>query len=330
VNFIIFLFIMPENKKNWIRRNPWKSAGILAILLIILRIWKPRVTKVNQNVDFVANEIVVGTGDLETTFTLQGTTKFADSQKLTFMNKGKVKSVTVKVGDLVKKGQILATITTDDLDDQVQQAKINLDDAKQALQDLLDGYNLELEYLQQKSNYDALVLKQQTIDQDQALALLDLQQQIETAKQTVKDTEKSYTDVKADYQELLSGSTSATADLALSSTLRKRNTVFQNAVLDLKNIVISIQSSLDSFDQKLQLTDKYKYLDSTSALYVGAKDQNLKNQAETLFWTLSAQLTELTTKQKDLELIAVEQLTNEQILEAYALLRNIGSNLVSW
>lgn len=321
---------MPENKKNWIRRNPWKSAGILAILLIILRIWKPRVTKVNQNVDFVANEIVVGTGDLETTFTLQGTTKFADSQKLTFMNKGKVKSVTVKVGDLVKKGQILATITTDDLDDQVQQAKINLDDAKQALQDLLDGYNLELEYLQQKSNYDALVLKQQTIDQDQALALLDLQQQIETAKQTVKDTEKSYTDVKADYQELLSGSTSATADLALSSTLRKRNTVFQNAVLDLKNIVISIQSSLDSFDQKLQLTDKYKYLDSTSALYVGAKDQNLKNQAETLFWTLSAQLTELTTKQKDLELIAVEQLTNEQILEAYALLRNIGSNLVSW
>ncbi len=44
----------------------------------------------------------------------------------------------VKVGDEVSKGQVLAAISTDDLDDQVRQARINLDDANQALQDLLD------------------------------------------------------------------------------------------------------------------------------------------------------------------------------------------------
>ena len=320
---------MLEQKKHRILRNPRTAVGIVVALVIAVRIWKPRQSKVNLNQDFFNAEFIVGTGDLETTLTLQGTTKFADSQRLTFMNKGKVSSVTVKVGDLVKKGQILATITTDDLDNNVTQSRINLDDAKQALQDLLDGYNLELEYLQQKASYDALLLKQRTIDQDQALALLDLQQQIEAAKQAVVDAEKTYKDTKADYQELLSGSNSAAADLALSSTIRKRNTTFQNAILDLRNIVISVQSALDAFDQKLLLSDTYKYLGNSSQIYIGGKDQNTKNQAESLFRTLSTQLSELNDQQKKLELIPVEDLTNQQILDAYTLVRSMGSNLVS-
>ncbi|MDR3169386.1 MAG: HlyD family efflux transporter periplasmic adaptor subunit [Candidatus Peribacteria bacterium] len=303
--------------------------GILLVLVIVLRIWKPRQSTVDLTQDFTTREMTVGTGDLETTLTLQGTTKFSDSQKLTFMNQGKVKSVNVKVGETVKKGQVLATITTDDLDSQVQQARINLDDAKQSLQDLLDGYNLDLEYLQQKANYDTLQLKQTTIDQDHALALLDLQQQIETAKQTVIDSEKTYTDTKADYEELLSGSNSASADLALSSTIRKRNTTFQNAILDLKNIIVSVQSALDAFDQKMGLSDKYKSQTNSQEIYIGAKDPNIKKQAETLFWTLSNQLSGLVDMEKKLEALSTEKLTNQQILDAYTLVKNMGSNLVS-
>ncbi|MDR0608293.1 MAG: biotin/lipoyl-binding protein [Candidatus Peribacteria bacterium] len=300
------------------------------MLVIVLRIWRPRQSKVNSTQDFVALDMTVGTGNLETTLTLQGTTKFSDSQKLTFISQGKVKAVNVKVGDSVQKGQVLATLTTDDLDDQVQQARINLEDAKQSLQDLLDGYNLDLEYLQQKATYDTLLLKQTTIDQDQSLTLLDLQQQIETATQTVQDSEKTYTDAKADYEELLSGSNSANADLALSSTIRKRNTTFQNAILDLKNIVISVQSALDTFDQRLLLSDKYTSQNNAQDIYIGAKDPNVKKQAEELFWTLSIQLSGLIDKQKELESIAVEQLTNQQILDVYTLVKNIGSNLMMW
>jgi multidrug efflux pump subunit AcrA (membrane-fusion protein) len=244
------------------------------------------------------------------------------------MNKGKVKSVNVKVGDLIKKGQVLAMITTDDLDEQVQQARINLDDANQALQDLLSSYNLELEYLQQKANYDALLLKQKTIDQDHALALAELKQKIIASQQQVKDAQKNYEDVKADYEELLSGSNNAMADLALSSTIRKRNTTFQNAVLDVKNIITTLQTNLDIFDQRLLLGEKYKYQEKN--IYVGAKDVNLKNQSETLFWTISSQLSELTTKYKTLEALSVEKLTNEQILELYTLIKDIGTNMVKW
>ena len=214
----------------------------------------------------------------------------------------------------MKKNQILAVITTDDLDNQVDQARINLDDAQQALQDLLDGYNLDLEYLQQKASYDALLLKQKTIDQDQALAKDELLQKLEDAK-------KKYRDTLSDYEELLSGSNSATADLALSSTIRKRNTTFQNAVLDLKNIISTVESALDAYDQLVLVSDKYSYLFGNT--YIGAKDPSLKDKANVLFWELSTQLSRLRTLYKALEILPVQDITNDQILEAYTVVKNI-------
>jgi hypothetical protein len=124
----------------------------------------------------------------------------------------------------------LAKISTDDLDNDVAQARLNIDTQKASLQDLLDERNLDLEYIQQKANYDALILKKQTIDQDQELEMQELQQKI-------KDAQKTYDDTLADYNELLSGSDSANADLALSSTIRKRNQTLETAVLELKTII---------------------------------------------------------------------------------------------
>ncbi|MDR0859744.1 MAG: HlyD family efflux transporter periplasmic adaptor subunit [Candidatus Peribacteria bacterium] len=313
---------MLKKTKNLITGNPRKTALLVVILAVVLWLRKPRASTANPNQSFFDIDMTVGTGNLETVLTIKGTTKFADSQKLTFMgSKGKVKTVNVKVGDLVKKGQTLASMTTDDLDDQVTQARINLDDAKQSLQDLLDGYNLQLELLQQQANYDALILKQRTIDQDQALALEELKQKIE-------DATKTYTDTKADYEELLSGSNSATADLALSSTIRSRNTTFQTAVYDLKSAVLSLQTTLDTFDQLLVLSDKYKYLEKN--IYIGAKDPNFRNQSESAFWAISAQVASLNTLYTTLEKLPVQDLTNEQLLQAYSTLKEIGNAMMSW
>jgi hypothetical protein len=138
------------------------------------------------------------------------------------------------------------------LDNNVAQAQLNIDTLKTNLQDLLDARNLDLEYIQQKAGYDALLLQQQTIDQDQELAMQELQQKI-------KDAQKLYDDTLADYQELLSGSDSANVDLALSSTIRKRNQTLETAVLELKTIINNVNSVLDNYDKKLIITDKYKY-----------------------------------------------------------------------
>jgi hypothetical protein len=83
------------------------------------------------------------------------------------------------------------------LDNNVAQAQWDIDTQKANLQDLLDAKNLDLEYIQQKAAYDALVLQQETIDQEQDLAMQSLQQQI-------KDAQKLYDDTLADYNELLS------------------------------------------------------------------------------------------------------------------------------
>jgi hypothetical protein len=83
------------------------------------------------------------------------------------------------------------------LDNTVAQAKLDIENQKNSLQDLLDAKNLDLEYVQEKANYDALILKQETIDQDQELEMQELLQKI-------KDAQKLYDDTLADYQELLS------------------------------------------------------------------------------------------------------------------------------
>ena len=152
----------------------------------------------------------------------------------------------------MKKDQVLAKISTDDLDNNVAQAQRDIDTQKNNLQDLLDAKNLDLEYIQEKANYDSLQLQQETIDQEQELAMQELQQKI-------KDAEKTYNDTLADYQELLSGSDSANADLALSSTIRKRNQTLETAVLELKTIINDVNSAIDNYDKKLIITDKYKY-----------------------------------------------------------------------
>ena len=246
-------------KENFFKRH-WLALTVIALVIIwVLYKWQPRVDNTPKTKIFYDMETTVQTWNLENILTLQWTTQFADSQKLTFMKQWKVTAVYVKVWDKVKKDQVLAKISTDDLDNDVAQARLNIDTQKASLQDLLDERNLDLEYIQQKANYDALILKKETIDQDQELEMQELLLKIEGLEQSVKDAQKSYDDTLADYQELLSGSDSANADLALSSTIRKRNQTLETAVLELKTIINDVNWVLDNYDKKLIITDKYKH-----------------------------------------------------------------------
>ena len=158
-------------KENFFKRH-WLALSVIALIIIwVLYKWQPRVDKTPKTKIFYDMETTVQTWNLENVLTLQWTTQFADSQKLTFMKQWKVTAVYVKVWDKVKKDQVLAKISTDDLDNDIAQARLNIDSQKASLQDLLDERNLDLEYIQQKANYDALTLKEQIIDQDQELEM---------------------------------------------------------------------------------------------------------------------------------------------------------------
>ena len=308
-------------KENFFKRHRLALWVIALIVAYILYQWQPRVDKSPKTKVFYDMETTVQTWDLENILTLQWTTQFADSQKLTFMTQWKVTAVNVKVWDYVKKWQVLAKISTDDLDNNVAQAQWDIDTQKTALQDLLDAKNIELEYIQEKANYDALLLQKETIDQDQELAMQELQQKI-------KDAQKLYDDTLADYNELLSGSDSANADLALSSTIRKRNQTLETAVLELKTIINDINSVLDNYDKKLIITDKYKYEVSKND-YIWAEDLYLKVQSEKWYNQINKDLDTLREKYNNLNTKSISDLTSEEVVDAYSALKILWNNLVN-
>ena len=309
-------------KENFFKRHRIALSVIALIIGYVLYQRQPWVDKSPKTKVFYDMETTVQTWDLENVLTLQWTTQFADSQKLTFMTQWKVTAVNVKVWNYVKKGQVLAKISTDDLDNNVAQAQLDIDTQKNNLQDLLDAKNIELEYIQEKANYDALLLQKETIDQDQELAMQELQQKI-------KDAQKLYDDTLADYNELLSGSDSANADLALSSTIRKRNQTLETAVLELKTIINDLNSILDNYDKKMVITDKYKYEVARND-YIWAEDLHLKIQSEKWYNQLSWNLDELREKYNNLNTKSISDLTSEDVVDAYSTLKTLWNNLVDW
>lgn len=309
-------------KENFFKRHRIALTVIALIVAYVLYQWQPWVDKSPKTKVYYDMETTVQTWDLENVLTLQGTTQFADSQKLTFMTQWKVTAVNVKVWDYVKKGQVLAKISTDDLDNNVAQAQLDIDTQKTNLQDLLDAKNLELEYIQEKANYDALLLQKETIDQDQELAMQELQQKI-------KDAQKLYDDTLADYNELLSGSDSTNIDLALSSTIRKRNQTLETAVLELKTIINDLNSILDNYDKKLLITDKYKY-EVARNNYIWAEDLYLKSQSEWEYYQLTWDLDKLREKYSKLSSKPISDLTSEEVIDAYSTVKSLWNKLVDW
>ena len=309
-------------KENFFKRH-WLALMVITLIIgYILYQWQPWIDKSPKTKVFYDMETTVQTWDLENVLTLQWTTQFADSQKLTFMTQWKVTAVNVKVWDYVKKWQILAKISTDDLDNNVAQAQWDIDTQKTALKDLLDAKNLDLEYIQEKANYDALLLQKETINQDQELAMQELQQKI-------KDAQKLYNDTLADYQELLSGSDSINADLALSSTIRRRNQTLETAVLELKTIINDVNSILDNYDKKMIITEKYKH-EVIKNNYIWAEDIMLKSQSETIYNQIIWELDKLREKYDILNSKSISDLTSEEVVDVYSTVKSLWNELVDW
>jgi len=96
--------------------------------------------------------------------TAPGTVKAAQSIDLAFLKSGRISSVNVQAGDMVKAGQTLATIDSSDVYAQYQQAKA-----------VLEGQNAKLNALKGGARSEVIGLDQTTISADQS-ALAQAQQ----------------------------------------------------------------------------------------------------------------------------------------------------------
>ena len=303
---------------------------MIVVIGIGYGVWTKRFTQ-EESADFFSTEYEVQTGEISTNLSLAGTTKFANAQKLTFVQQGKVTSVKVKVGDQVKKGQVLASISTDKLDTTLERNKRDLNAKKRAYEKKLKDADSGLDLLKAQAEYDQKLLEQTLLPQKQTSETETAQIAVENAKQNLKDQEKALKDLQDDYA-IMYGTWKNTqnSDLGLSKTAIERNQKFEAYVREFKIQALSLQSILDGYDRVMQETKKFLNPEDYTHVYIGADDQILRGKSVSQFYELQKQVNVLEDLYAQYSKIPVASLTEGKILEGYQVFKTIWDQLSQW
>ena len=109
----------------------------------------------------------IARGDLTATIGATGTVRSNQSAVLTWQTSGSVETVDVKVGERVKAGEVLATLSEGSLPQSVILAKSDLVNAQKALADLLDSKSqqaqAQLALANAQKDYDAAVMSRNNV-----------------------------------------------------------------------------------------------------------------------------------------------------------------------
>lgn len=329
--FILFMRKMIKRYWQFIRQKKrWALWVLIVVIGIGYGVWTKRFSQ-EESTDFFSTEYEVQTGEISTSLSLAGTTKFANAQKLTFVQQGKVTSVKVKVGDQVKKGQVLASISTDKLDTTLERNKRDLNAKKRAYEKKLKDADSGLDLLKAQAEYDQKLLEQTLLPQKQTSETETAQIAVENAKQNLKDQEKALKDLQDDYAIMYGTWKNAqNSDLGLSKTAIERNQKFEVYVREFKIQALSLQSILDGYDRVMQETKKFLNPEDYTHVYIGADDQILRGKSVSQFYELQKQVNVLEDLYAQYSKIPVASLTEGKILEGYQVFKTIWDQLSQW
>ena len=326
--FILFMRKMIKRYWQFIRQKKrWALWVLIVVIGIGYGVWTKRFSQ-EESTDFFSTEYEVQTGEISTSLSLAGTTKFANAQKLTFVQQGKVTSVKVKVWDQVKKGQVLASISTDKLDTTLERNKRDLNAKKRAYEKKLKDADSGLDLLKAQAEYDQKLLEQTLLPQKQTSETETAQIAVENAKQNLKDQEKALKDLQDDYAIMYGTWKNAqNSDLGLSKTAIERNQKFEAYVREFKIQALSLQSILDGYDRVMQETKKFLNPEDYTHVYIGADDQILRGKSVSQFYELQKQVDVLDDLYAQYSKIPVASLTEGKILEGYQVFKTIWDQL---
>jgi HlyD family secretion protein len=235
-----------------IQESGWRGLAItFGVILIVAAFaiaaayyffFRDEATTVRATEDYT---VVKGT--INSNLLISGTADARLNSDLTFQTSGKVASVAVKVGDVVKQGQILASLESEDLANAVASAQANQRTAQLKLDDLVDGSTAaELAAAEQavasaqsaltkaQNDYEDLADGASSSDVATAQQAVDLaRSQVATATSTLNKLEDTPSDADlaaAEASVALAESTLAnaetTADNAANSTASARSTLY--------------------------------------------------------------------------------------------------------
>jgi membrane fusion protein, macrolide-specific efflux system len=125
----------PERPSLW-RRHRWLILGAAAVLIaaaIALPLWLTSGSSTPTGLSITTVTVPVTTGTIQQTVTSSGTIEPASQANLNFAVSGTVTAVDVKAGQTVAAGQVLATVNTTALSEQLSAAQASLTAAQDRL-----------------------------------------------------------------------------------------------------------------------------------------------------------------------------------------------------
>ncbi|WP_244835433.1 HlyD family secretion protein [Clostridium sp. BJN0001] len=183
----------------------------------------------NKNINSSVRYTTLAKADLKTTLSTSGAIKSASSTSIYSSLDTEVKEINVKVGDTVKKGDILAVMDTTDLESELQklQDTLSVNDKQKALQ-------LE----QKKQAYDnALSLYENNQNTD----ILNAEANVESAKLSLDSAERKYNYQKEMYDN---GQISQDEYITAQSNYNNAKTSYENAKASLASSKLNVDESL--------------------------------------------------------------------------------------
>lgn len=312
---------------SWLWTKKWRVFAVLLVLIGGVFWFGKKYFWKQADTSIVSADHIVTTGSVGKTLNLAGTTQFAHAQKLTFANKWRVTSVKTKIWAHVKKGDVLATITTDDLDRKVETAKKELKNKQLELRKIIDKSDKALELLKAQSNYDLLMVQKQTLPGEQQLDVQTKKSDLLETERLIKDKEKNLKEAQQDYAELLSGKAGANnAELALSKNVRMRNTSMEKLIRAFREEASKLQSTLDNYDRLIGVTEVFSREEPT--IYV--KDDKALEVSKKYFWQVKPYVQKLNDLYQKYSQKNVGEITENEMLSAYSVYKDIWNKMIQW
>ena len=260
---------------GWIRRHKKRTALIAVVILVVALVLRGFLFKSTQAASYqFVRTTTLQKNSLTDSVSVNGTVKSGSEASVTVADSAKnykVSEVRVTVGDQVKKGDVIAVLDTEDLQEQITSAQQSYSDSVQSAQTSYDRavQDLQTSTVQHENNLIDLQDKITQADKD----LDDAKDDLDDAEDNADDADDAYDDAKAKYDKIKAAYNSAAASI---STYTDAKNTAADALSSAQKALNTAQSELN---QDTGNAEKQQAVQTAQDAVTAA--QNDYNDAET-------------------------------------------------
>ena len=263
-----------RNPLAWFGKHKKLTALLLVVLIaavLVLRTVLGGKKAAGTTYQFVRTTTLQKT-DLTDSVSVNGTVKSGYEASVTVADSAKlykVSEVKVAVGDTVKKGDVIATLDTSDLEKQIESAEESYSDTLQSAQTSYDRATADLETstVQHENNLIDLQAKIEQADK----SLQDAKDSLTTAQENERKAQGTYDSAVSDYNTLKSAYDSASASISTYTAALNSAADAQNQAISALNSAIAAYNADSSEANKSAMNTASDNLTAAQKSYQDAQ-----------------------------------------------------------